>query len=72
LRCGDNFLPRIGNIEAFGAGGLAHLGVSIEANDAAAIFSATAAISSATAANEAATQFAGAARSDPTQNRPTN
>jgi hypothetical protein len=37
LRCGDNFSPRIGNVEAFGARGRAYLWVSVEANDAAAI-----------------------------------
>jgi hypothetical protein len=60
LRCGDNFLPRFGNVEAFGASGFAHLGVSVEANDAAAISSAAAIFD--------ASATVGGAGSDPTQN----
>jgi hypothetical protein len=62
LRCVDNFSPRVSDVEAFGASGFAHLRVSVETNDAAA-----AAISSVEA-----TTAAGAAGSDPAQNRPTN
>jgi hypothetical protein len=70
LRCVDNFSPRVSDVEAFGASGFAHLRVSVETNDAAA-----AAISSANAAaisSVEATTAAGAAGSDPAQNRPTN
>jgi hypothetical protein len=57
LRCVDNFLPRVSNVEAFGASGFAHGWVSVKADDATTISSATA---------------AGGAGSDPTQNRPTD
>jgi hypothetical protein len=53
LRCGDNFSPRIGNVEAFGARGRAYLWVSVKTNSFAAAIS------------NAAT---GGAGSDPAQN----
>jgi hypothetical protein len=68
LRCVDNFSPRVSDVEAFGASGFAHGWVSVETNDAAAISSAIAAAIS----SVEATTAAGAAGSDPAQNRPTN